>query len=367
MAKKAIFEVATLADAVSKANRIAPTKGAAYDRSAGIVLEVNPDNLTEPVVIKATDLDVTFRQVVSVLEVGDEPVTWRVPAVLFNGVMSTLPIGVGSQVRLADNGDGYLYFICGKTKAKLRLITTEFPTIPKYDADALATVPGFAKRLAQVAWATDSRQGGILGGVHLDGEYLYACDRQVMAMVPCVVPITSPVTAPLSDISALIKNTADVALRADTDRIELMPDAYTQTTCILFAGDYPNVKGLIKDTHTGKVIINTAALTAALDRMLVLVKSERYPVTTIKIGDGSMYLEMEVPDVGKIADEIEVQGGEASPKEPFHITFSPDNLKSALQASGRETVSIEYGPTDMSAIIMRDDNQFFALMMPRRK
>lgn len=364
--KKAIFEVATLADAVSKANRIAPTKGAAHDRAAGIVVEVDPDSL-EPVVLKSTDLDVTFRMVVNVLEMGDEKVTWRVPSQLFNGIMSTLPVGQSSTVRLAENGDGNVYFLCGKTKAKLRLIVAEYPTWQPFSTNDLATVPGLARRLTQVAWATDQKGSGILGGVHIDGEFLYGCDRANLAIVPCKVPVDRPVTAPLTDIASLIKNTSEVAMRAGVERIELMPDAWTQTTCVLFGGEYPNVRNLLNRTKPiGEVLIQTEELVAALDKMLVLVKSERYPTTTIKIGDGSVYLEMEVPDVGKIADEIDAVGGETGGTQ-FIITFSPDCLKNALMASGREKVTIKYGPTNLSPIIVEDDNEFMALMMPRQK
>ena len=362
--KKAIFEVATLADAVAKANRIAPTKGAAHDRAAGIVVEVNPNSL-EPVILKSTDLDVTFRMVVNVLEVGDEPITWRVPSQLFNGIMSTLPLGGQSTVRMAENGDGFVYFLCGKTKAKLRLITGDYPLWEPFAMDDLTNVPGLARRLTQVAWATDSRGSGVFGGIHIDGEFLYGCDRQNMAMVPCVVPVDRPVTAPLSEITSLIKNTSEVAMRAGTHHIELMPDAWTQTTCVLFAEEYPKVRNLLKNNQSGEIGVVSETLTAALDKMLVLVKAERYPTTTIKIGDGSLYLEMEVPDVGKIADEIEIVGGEKT--DPFVITFSPDSLKQALAASGREKVTIKYGPTSLSPMLLTDDNQFLSLMMPRQK
>lgn len=362
--KKAIFEVAALADAVQKANRIAPTKGAAHDRAAGIIVEVNPNEL-HPVIVKSTDLDVTFRMVVSVLELGDEPVTWRVPSQLFNGVMSTLPIGPSSTVRLAENGDGFVYFLCGKTKAKLRLITGDYPVWTPFNADSLATVPGLARRLTQVAWATDNKTVGVLGGVHIDGEYLYGCDRSNLAMVPCTVPVDRPITAPLSDIATLIKNTSEVAMRAGVDRVELMPDTWTQTTCVLFMDAYPNVRQLLKDNQTGEILVENEKVTAALDKMLVLVKAERYPTTTIKIGDGEMILEMEVPDVGKIQDALDVVGGESSGE--FMITFSPDSLKSALMASGREKITLKYGPTNLSPMVVTDDNQFMALMMPRNK
>lgn len=363
--KKAIFEVAALADAVAKANRIAPTKGAAHDRAAGIVIEVDP-SLIEAVVMKSTDLDVTFRMVVNSLELGDEKVTWRVPSQLLNGVVSTLPINQQSSVSLRDNGDGNLYFICGKTKAKLRLITGDYPTWQAFPVDSLATVPGLARRLQQVSWAVDGKGTGVLSGVHMDGEHLFACDRTNMAMVPCKVPIDRSVTAPLSDIASLIKNTSEVAMRAGADRIELMPDSWTQTTCVLYADEYPDIKNMMsKYTQTGEILVINEELSAALDKMLVLVKAERYPTTTIKIGDGSMYLEMEVPDVGKIADEIEVVGGETG--DPFVITFSPDTLKQALMASGREKVTLKYGPNNMKPMVVSDDNEFLALMMPRAK
>lgn len=364
--KKAIFEVAALQDAVAKANRIAPTKGKGHDRAAGIVVEVDPNSLT-PVVMKSTDLDVTFRMVVNVLELGDEKVTWRLPSQLFNGVVSTLPIGQQHTVALRDNGDGNVYFLCGKTKAKLRKIEADYPTWEAFDPDALVTVPGLARRLQQVSWAVDGKGTGVMSGVHLDGEHLFACDRSNMAMVPCKVPLDKPVTAPLSDVAALIKNTSEVAMRVEQDvRIQMMPDSWTQTTCVVFRELYPDVKGMMaKYNQTGEILVTAEELTAALDKMLVLVKSEKYQTTTIKIGDGSMYLEMEVSDVGKIADEIEVVGGE--PNDPFITVFSPEVLKMALMASGREKVSIKYGPNNISPVLITDDNDFTALMMPRAK
>lgn len=364
--KKAIFEVAALQDAVAKANRIAPTKGAAHDRAAGIVIEVNP-NLIEAVVLKSTDLDVTFRMTVNVLELGDEPVTWRVPSSLMYGIISTLPIGQQHTVSLRDNGDGNLYFLCGKTKAKLRLIEMrEYPTWQPFDTNDLATVPSLARRLQQVAWAVDGRGTGVMSGIHLDGESLIACDRTNMAMVPCKVPLNEPVTAPLSEVSALIKNTSEVTMCANRTHVLLMPDSWTQTTCILYRDPYPDIKNMMSKYHqTGELLVVNEDLKGALDKMLVLVKSERMPTTTIRIGDGSMYLEMEVPDVGKIADEIEVVGGETT--DPFTVSFSPNSLKLALDASGREKVTIQYGPNNLSPVVVKDDNEFFALMMPIRK
>lgn len=363
--RKAVFETATLVDAIAKANRVAPVKGAGADMAAGIVIVVDPLSLTEQVVVMATDLEVSFRQVVSVLEVGDEPATWRVPAGLCHGLMGTLNMESGSQTMIADNDGVYLHFRSGKTKAKLRLIVGEYPKIPTYKPQDLPIVQNLAKRLKQVSWATRKKGDGILSGVHMDGEYLVATDASKSAIVPCVVPIEHPVTAPLADIASLIKNTGEVRMRARDTYLEVSPDIYTQTTSRLLAGqDYPNFRQILDyDKYNGSVTVNAESLKSALERMLVITKAEKMPVTTIKIGLNVMHLEMEEPEVGKIADEIECTGGST---EEFLMSFTPQNLADAVNASGRPTVILDYGPTSHNLVRVRDDNEFVSVLTPRR-
>lgn len=363
--KKATFEVATFADAVNKASRIAPYKGIPFDRAAGVVIEVDPAT-PETVIITSTDLQMTFRQEVSALEVGDEPATWRVPSKLLNSIMSTLPLVSGSTIVMAEKepSDSYVYFKSGKTKAKLRTITGDYPLIDHIDPTKLQAVGNFARRMQQVAWATDKNAASVLGGIHINGTHLFGCDKQTMAMVPCAVPLDRPVTAPLSELSALIKNTSEVGLAATDTHLMLMPDAYTQMSSVLYASEYPKVETVINRVqYTETLNVSVDALTASLARMLILVKVERYPVTTIEIGDGVMRLEMEVPDVGKIDDEIEIAGGTQG--TPFRVSFTPDNLIDAMKASGRPYVTFDYGPTPVSQMRIRDDNDFVAIIMPR--
>lgn len=363
MTKKVVLEVATLADAAAKANRIAPHKGAAIDKSAGILIEVDPD-AAEPMLIKSTDLQVTYRQKVNYLEMGDEAATWRVPSQLFAGALATFPMTLGSTVTLIETSDGSLLFHSGKTKAKLRLIMGGFPIIPAFNPDGLGIVAGLARRLTQVAWATDPRSVAVLSGVHLDGKKLYGCNRSVVAMVDCEVPLEKSVTAPLTLIASLIKNTGDLSLRATDNHLELMPDKDTQTTAVLFADPYPDIQQLLDRYNPDHMIrVESEALKAALDRMLVLVKAERMPSTEIEIGGGVMRLQMNVPDVGKIADEIEVEGGG---DDKFKFMFTPGNLQNAINASGRSRIQIDYGPTPLAPIKVSDDDSFVSLLMPRR-
>lgn len=365
MVKKATFEVATLADAVSKAARVAPNKGNAFDRVAGIVLEIDPARMST-IVIKSTDLQLSFRQEVNVLSMGDEVATWRLPSSLFASIMSTLPVTSGSTIIMAEKepSDGYVYFQSGKTKAKLRYITGDYPAIELLPPATLNAAQGFARRMAQVAWACDKNVTNTLGGVHVDGQFLYGCNRQVAAKVPCPVVLDHPITAPLSELSALIKNTSEVNIRATDTKLYLMPDPYTQMSSVLYADKYPSINAIFdREQYTHTLSVNVEALKAALDRMLILVKSERFPVTTIEIAEGVMRLVMEVVEVGRIADEVEIEGGSET---PFQVSFTPGNLIGALDASGRPRVIIDYGPTPMSQIRLRDDSDFVAVIMPRK-
>lgn len=364
MTKTVKFEVATIADAIAKANRVAPSNGAAFDRAQGIVIQLDPSESTSTVLVKATDLEVTLRMEVNCFEMGDEPVRWRVPAKMIHGLISTMPLSSGSTVEFLDIGDGNVYMKSGKTKSKLRQIVTEYPEIPLFDPNALVAAPNLAARLAQVAWATDKKGTGVLSGVHLDGKSLYACDRANAVVVPCEVPLDKPITAPLTEVSSVIKNTGEVAVGGSEFKLILMPDPYTQATCVLYAEAYPNVGKLIEQAKPDKEITFSASpLLAMLDRTQVLMRDERLPATNIEIGDG--YLKMSVStDAGTVIDELEVVGGAMG--EPMKISFKPDVLKNAINASGRSEVKLQYGPTALSPLILSDDNDFKSLMMPMR-
>lgn len=360
MTKKAVFEVATFVDAVKKANRVAPTKGSALDRSAGIVIEVDP-NLSERVVMKATDLEVTLRMVVNALEVGDEACRWRIPSRLLFGIINTLSIASGNQIELVDTGDGEIYFRCGKTKAKIRQIRGDYPLIGSFDASQLDTVDGLSQRLNQVAWATDRQSKSILSGVHMDGTRLVACDRSRLAIVPCAVPVSEPITAPLWELAAVIRNTQEVAIGADENRVLLMPDDYTQATSVLLKGDYANFEPLLVDKTEHELTVPCEALSTVLDRTLVLAKEERETSTNITFGDGCVTVDMQ-SEIGKVVDELEIEGGHTG--EPLKMRFDAEMLRKAIDASGRPRLKIRYGPHALAPVRITDDDGFFVLMMP---
>jgi DNA polymerase III sliding clamp (beta) subunit (PCNA family) len=359
-----VVETATLADAVQKAARCAPTKGSTLDRSAGVLLELNLHEDAR-LVIKASDMVVTYRHALTPISVESwDPYSWRLPATLIAGWLKGLPLGAGSTVTIKDTGDGWVYFKCDAVKAKFRpIVIGGFPMIEYFDPLALDTVPGFGHRLNQVAWSTAKKGSDAKAGVHISGEHLIATDGYTLAMVPCPVPVNRPVTAPLSTLAALIKDHADVRLRAAETVLELMTDTDTQATSLLIDQPFSDRIPLLIERARGphSLVVDRELFVQAIQRMLVLAPEDRStPLTSFNINPGTVRISMDVPSVGMLTEELEIQGG-----SPFRFFATPQLMIHAFEASRRPSVRLIYGDDPRQAVLVEDDDEYISLVMPR--
>lgn len=352
-------ETATLADAVNRAARIAPNKGAAFDKAQGVIIEVRPSN-PSPVYIKATDLEVSYLQRVPTIEATGDDVLWRLPSTLIAGVLSNLPLGAGNEVTLSDEGS-IVTITAGKKISTIRSIDpTAFPLIKPFDPNGMATVEDLAKRVSQAAWATDAANP-IFSGVHIDGTSIVACDKISAVFVPCVVPVDEPITVPLRTVAPLFKNVGPMKMRATSERLELMPDADTQITSSLIAAAYPNVKAITRDDFAGSFLVDVESLASSVTSMLVLVRGERYPSMHMDLVEHSLNLHMEVPDLGRMEDTLTVDGG-----TDFKMKFSPGRLVEAITHGGKSTIRLHYGPDPHKPVYITDEAGYECWAMPVR-
>lgn len=354
-----ICETAVLADAVQKAARVAPSKGAAFDKAQGVMLEVRPDK-PSPLYVKASDLEVTYLQRVPVVSVEGDDMNWRFPSALFAGIMSSLPMGAGQNVTLTSI-DGNIEILAGKKRAVIRLIASDvFPTIKPFDPAGMATVDDLARRVEQAAWSTDN-DSPVLCGIRIDGENVAGCDRTNLVMAPCKVPIDASITVPLRTVAPLLRNIGPVQMRATDYRLELMPDGDTQITSILLSGAYPKVELIKREEFSGSFHVSRDVLIEAINGMLVLVRGERYPYLHIHLEPNVMSLDMEVSETGKMQDSIEIDGGDS-----FDLWVTPQNIMNAVSHANRDNVEIHYGPTNMQPIRVTDGDGYEFWGMPLR-
>lgn len=366
---KILAEATALADAANKASRIAPNKGAAYDLAAGIVLSGTDKGR---LIMKATDLDVTFRHEMNATIEGEG--TWRLPSSLLSGILSGLPMR--DEVSLVEKTDGRIEITHGESRSTINQITGVYPAIEPFDPAGLVTVDDFARRAAQVTWACH-KDSAPLTGVHIDGEVLVACDRQQLAVVPCVVPVENPITVPLSTLTTLLKNAGTVKLGAVEKRLRLMPDADTQITAIIYAPQpaFIPYKKVMRNSEDSEqpgpnfaASVDRQCLIDAITRMLVLVKGERYPAIRVTFEETKLGLHMQVPEVGLMEDAIPVgpvDGAEA-PEKPFAMWLTPQFVMEALEAPQSMTLTLGYGPTDLHSLVVTDGAGYQAYVMPRK-
>jgi DNA polymerase III sliding clamp (beta) subunit (PCNA family) len=341
---------------------VAPSKGAAYDKAAGIVIQ----GFYQPsprVQVRATDLECTYLQRVDALNMSGDPQRWRFNSTVLAGVLAGMPMGSGSQVTLLDLPDtGQVKISSGKVRAKLTLLRGDFPDMQPFDETGMDTVQEFGARVEQVSWCTDPKSH-ILQGIHIDGTDLIACDRQSAVIVPCKVPVDAPVTAPLSALTGLIKNAGDIGLRASHNKLQLLVDQDTQITSTLLVEEYPDVRRVMRDDFAHEITVVREAFLEAIERLLVMVKGDRYPLVKLGFMPGRLGIVVEDGENGRMENEIEVVGG---PADLLVICFTPAYLLNSVGQSRASRVTIKFGPgNDRSLSVQAQD--YRADVMPRVK
>jgi DNA polymerase III sliding clamp (beta) subunit (PCNA family) len=362
---KVTFENATIADSIQKASRVAPTKGSAFDKAAGILMTLDSDANT--VSIRATDLDIFYLEVVDAVEVEGNG-TWRFPSQIISGILSKLPIGSGKQVSLEEIDYGTVSLKSGRTTAKLRTMDASyFPTWEPFDPDSLETVSDLGARIQQVEWAALSGGDPPLSGIHLNGEFVVATDRIRMALAPCEAsPIYKPITIPSGILSPVMRTMRDVAIGLGEGHFNLMPDASTQIKTVIFDVPYPPIERAIKRGEPSMIKFRKNLLLEMIDRAMVFGGADRSPMLTMYIGSGELAVMMSDQEQGLLGDIIDVPG--YADHKRVKILFTPKNLTDAINAAPSEQIELHYNPEVSKAVVRIDGGSGYeAWVMPRRE
>lgn len=372
MTTKITFENAQLADALGKAARIAPVKGAAFDKAAGFHMTVNPT--TKLMTLRATNLETSYFQTVPAVDGSGDEVAWRLPSGLLSSLVSNLPMsGSDSQITFVDRGDSYIRLIAGSVKAKLNTLSPgDFPKVEPFDAGAFKEANEFAAKVDQVAWACD-KKSTILSGVHIDGERLVGCNHQLLALVPCATSVENPITVPLFTLAPILKSATDVSIGSEAKRMLISLDAETQATSQLVEGEYPKYQGIMRDNFLGSFKVRKDALVEAMTRMLSMFRNERMPTMKVDFdGSGIMkmiVIDMDVADTGRMQDTIPCIEGDF--EDVCSLNITPQMLMDAVSHSNAETVTIQFGHEDPDKswrlpVRVSDDRGYECYVMPKK-
>ena len=368
-----IFENAILADAINKATRLAPTKGEAFDKAAGIRFDVNP--VSRQAIIRVTDLEVSFEQEIPIAEGKGDPGIWRLPAQILQSFISTLPMGEGQTVDFIHRGDEAIRFKAGRTIAKLNMIAG--PDIPQeifaWEDGPLAQASDLAFKIEQVSWCCDRKSSSMLSGVHIDGEYLMGCDHASLAIIPCQVPVTEPVTVPLESLAVILKSASHCQIRALRKRFQIALDENTRVTSGILEGSYPQVKNVMRENFLGTIKVHRQAFIDTLNRMMVLARNEKLPTLKIDIDATGLVpaltFDMDIPGIGRMQDTIDVSTENF--QDRLELGMLPSKLQSAVEHTKGDYFEIDFGHPEperspLSSIHIRDDHGYRCYLMPKK-
>jgi DNA polymerase III sliding clamp (beta) subunit (PCNA family) len=229
----------------------------------------------------------------------------------------------------------------------------------------MALVADLAAKVKQVGFAVGDERGSPLSGVHMDGTRLLACNKHVAARVPLEIPVAKAITAPLASLSGALKRADEILMGSIGQRLVLMPDEDTTISSVLIEGNYPDTDKLWAMTKPAdqQVEFDAAEALSVLARILVLCKTDQYPTCSVTFTEGAMVLDMEVPDLGRVTDEVSCK---SIIDESYTIKFSPRELRDVFTAAVG-TVQMFYQRDAMKAVRVDGYGDFSSVLMPKWK
>lgn len=363
---KLTFETAAIADAIKKAEKVAPsTAGQAFDKAAGIMIEAS----TEMCVVKATNLDIYLMEWVTPQEGEGEPIRWRLPSRSLASVITSLPIGSGKTVVLEDKVNGLqkqVHLSAGRVRARFNLLdATYFPTWSAFDPALLTPAMDVGGRIAQVEWAA-AKSETPLCGVNLTGTVAQATDRYRLARAPLMIPgLDKSVTVPSGVLSQLLKQTGEISIGYNGDQLLIMPDEFSQIRAILYGQPYPSLDKPLSRVFSNKITLRKSEIIPMLQRAANFA-DDRDPFLTLFIGAEEIAVMMQNDETGLLGDAIVITG--QATHERYECRFTPKNIIDPIERCPSDEVEFGYNfdkPND--PVRIDGGSGYFAIAMPRQK
>lgn len=371
MVTRIAFEAPTLADVVKRASQAAPSKaGNSFDRAAGIMFDITPGGDVQAVV-RATNLDVYFMEVVDVVEASGDDTRWRIPSRPLDAILSNqIASGGNKQVVFeSSDTDRRLSILCGRMRAGLNLIDNSagYPDFDVAEDLEYVTATAIGQAIERVSWAADKNGSDVLAGIHFDGDYVMATNRYKIARWPLQVTLDHPVTLYAGILPQLLRQRGEVRLAVDGNMMVLEPDDYTRISVNTLGNEYPNVKRIMREDYPQEVTVRKDLLVAAINSVMAVTGADRDPRLTIFFGVEQIAVYLRNDEEGFVGDIIDVSGQIPHPR--YEIGFGPANLLEALAHAPSDKVTVKYDPdADEKAPILVDGGSgYMAWLAPRGK
>ena len=322
--------------------------------------------------ISGTDLDIAVSTEVTADVEAVGAIT--IPARKLSEIARELP---PAPVRISATGDQRITLECGRSKFKLLgLPKSEFPSFPAVQFDKAVRVPsGDLQRLIQhtafAASVEESRPilNGVLWELRPDLMRMVATNGHRLAKMEVAVSggqkadLIIPPKA-LDQIRRLFAAEEELEVAQGENHLGFR-SPFTSVFTRLIEGPYPGYEQVIPKDNDKFAIVDKAAFTSALKRMIVVASDQTHRIR-LSFNAGMVKFSVSTPDLGEAQDELPIR----YEGDPLDIGFNASYLLEILRQMPTEEVRMTFRAPERASTVepegWSESAKYLTLLMPLR-
>ncbi|UVF60824.1 DNA polymerase III sliding clamp beta [Gordonia phage Sticker17] len=368
MATVVEFNNATLADAIKRANIVAPTRGRELDMYKGFVFDLDPEE--EAVILRTTNGELFYTEFLypNNMEV-DRPTTWRVASSSTHGIVSNLPMS--GTCKFKDEG-GKLRITSGRMRASTPLIRGgDYPDQASFmfEPEGMFQMKGFGSRLDLVGWAVASDGLPPRAGVYMDEEYLCASNGKLAVRVPNEYSFAdgrNNVVMPYSIVGPILRGIEELEVGVLGNNLIISPTEDIYIKCGLFEERFDPVNRMMSKEHEASCSFDKETIVGVLSRVSKIGSSDRQIALDLYIAGDMMTLAIKDRDSAEEIEESLMLHAEAEHDDMVRYLFSVETFTEVMTKAPGKDITMMYNPSKTTSMVKFTAAEGFeAAVMPR--
>nr|DAK84355.1 MAG TPA: DNA polymerase sliding clamp [Caudoviricetes sp.] len=346
------FTNATLADAIKRANIVAPTRGRELDMFKGFVFDVSPDD--EFVTLRTTNGVLYYTEFLYPTKIEcTEPMSWRVSSLSTHGIVSNLP--VTGSVKFKDEG-GKLRITSGRMRATIPLIRGgDYPDQEEFmfEPEGMYPMKGLGESLDRVGWAVAADGLPPRAGVYMDENFLCATNGRVLARVPIEYKFATDrnnIVMPYSIVAPLLRSIEELEVGVLGSNLIISPTEDIYIKCSLFEDRFDPVNRIMEKEYPESCTFDKETILGVLSRVSKIGASDRQVNLDVYIVGDLMTLSIKDKDSAEEIEESLALTAEAT-HEMVRFMFSIDYFTDAITKAPGKDLTMHYNPDKTGAVV----------------
>lgn len=355
-------ENASLSDMIRRAVAVAPTRGAGFERLAGVVLTVDTDAKT--VTAQATDSQVFYTEVMPLKECTGPSVSWRIPSTTFGATIGKLPTGSGRTCTIDDDLQTQLNLRFGRTRAVFNTLDVrEYPFWDYIEPQNMIWIPDLGQKIKQVSWAQGDGKSPDLFGIAFGKDWMGATNRFRVAQIELPAGFEDRFLVPGKLLNGLIPERGDVGVARNEGVFICMPNEQTQIRTVI-SEPFPDLKPFTQRVFQYTARFSKSDFQQMISLLMDFIGGDRLARMGLYLGNGEIAIHTKNDEIGFIGDIMDASG-DIENHDRHEIFFNPVNLRDAIASFPGEVITMGYNLEGSSKpVCFRNDSGYHSIVAP---